>query len=173
MANLENLIDIDSDSDIENPTEYNEMLDKLSLAYYPDPYNTFGQLIMSAISGSAMIYLTKLKTNKPTSFETDIKAYFTYCKNSPDDNYIIEISNQLKIDLSDINQKHKLISILDQISIITIDIMTEFIKMNSDLFELYRSKSEEEFNIDAFSADIIKILIPMIKYSLLSNIKTK
>ena len=37
MANLENLIDIDSDSDIENPTEYNEMLDKLSLAYYPDP----------------------------------------------------------------------------------------------------------------------------------------
>jgi hypothetical protein len=173
MASLENLIDIDSDSDIENPTEYNKMFDKLSLAYYPDPYNTFGQLIMSAIGGSSMIYLTKLKANKPTSYETDIEAYFTYCKNSPDDNYIIEITNQLKIDLSDTNQKHKLVLILDQLKIITVNIMTEFVRVNSDLFEFYRSKSDEDFKIDTFSADIIKVLLPMIKYSLLSDIKTK
>jgi hypothetical protein len=167
MTDLTNLIDIDSDSDIENPTEYNEMFDKLSLVYYPDPYNTFGQIIMSAISGASISYIVKLQTNKPTNFESDINAYFLYCKNTSEDDYICEIMSQLKLNTD------QLVLILDQLQTITINIMRNLIDSNTDLFNRSIAQSASDFNIDLFSADILKLLIPMIKYSLLSNIKTK
>ena len=167
MTDLTNLVDIDSDSDIESPTEYNEMFDKLSLVYYPDPFNTFGQIIMSAISGASVSYIIKLQTNNVVNYETDLIAYFTYCKNSPEDNYICEITEKLKLN------NEQLVLILNQLQTISINIMTKLIEINSELFESYMNRSPEDFNIDMFNADILKHLIPMIKYSLLSNIKTK
>ena len=44
------------------------------------------------------------------------------------------------------------------------------IESNVDIFNKHKSKSENEFNMDLFNADILKNLIPMIKYSLISNI---
>lgn len=167
MTDLTNLIDIDSDSDIENPTEYNEMFDKLSLVCYPDPYNTFGQIIMSAISGASISYIIKLQNGKIADFESDINTYFIYCKNTTEDDYINEITNQLKLN------NEQLVLILDQLQLITTNIMKNLIESNTDLFDSYRLISNDDFNIDTFSADILKLLIPMIKYSLLSNIKTK
>jgi len=168
--NIDNLVDIDSDSDIENPTDYNEMFDKLSLEYYPEPFDTMGQIIMTAITGASISYLIKLKENKPITYITDIETYFKYCKNSPDDNYVNEILS--KFNLTDTNNI-KFSIIMDNIKDISINLMKTFIDNNIDLFDKHKSKSEKDFNIDLFNADIIKILIPMIKYSLISDIKSK
>jgi hypothetical protein len=170
---IQDLDDINSDSDIENPTEYNEILDNLTLEYYPDPFNTIGQFIMTAISGAAISHLVRLKENKPISYRTDINIYFQYCKKSPDDNYINELVSRLNLDINEIEDSQRLNMILDQINNISINIMDNFVELHVDLFNKHKSKSEEDFNMDLFNADILKNLIPMIKYSLISNIKTK
>ena len=61
---MENLEDIDTDSDIENPTDYNELFDRLSLDAYPEPFDTIGQLILTAITGASIAHLVKLKENE-------------------------------------------------------------------------------------------------------------
>ena len=167
MTDLTNLIDIDSDSDIENPTEHNEFFDKLTLDSFPDPYNTIGQFIMTAISGASISHLIKLNENKPATYVADIEIYFQYCKNSHDDNYINDLISRLTID------KSKLNITMDKIKDITIDIMARFIDSNIEIFNKHRSKSDNEFNMDLFNADILKNLIPLIKYSLISNIISK
>jgi len=170
VIRLNNLLDIDSDSDIENPTEHNELLDKLTLECYPDPFNTIGQFIMSAINGASVSYLIKLKESKQTDYISDINIYFRYCKNSPDDSYIQELSSKLKLNTVDNSDNIRLHLIIDQINKISIDLMVNFIKLNKDLFEEYRLLSNAEFDIDIFNANLLKRLIPMIKYSLISNI---
>ena len=164
---IQNLVDIDSDSDIENPTEYNEMFDKLTLDSFPDPFNTIGQFILTAISGASISHLIKLKENKPISYIRDIEIYFQYCKNSPDDNYINDLILRLNTDMTRLN------IILDKIKDITIDIMARFIDSNIEIFNKHKSKSDNEFNMDLFNADILKNLIPLIKYSSISNIISK
>ncbi len=163
---IQNLIEIDSDSDIENPTQYNDIMDKLTLEYFPDPFNTIGQFIMTAISGASISCLIKLRENKLISFTTDIESYFQYCKKTEDDNYINDLIKKLKLD----NNNSKLDLILNKITDISNNIMKDLYNSHSDIFDKHKNIPESDFNIDIFNVDIIKVMIPLIKYSLISNI---
>ena len=69
-----NLSDSDSDSDKEyisdsiiNTNSIN-LLDKLELEYFPEPFNTIGQILLSAISGASVAYIMNLRSNKYHSY---------------------------------------------------------------------------------------------------------
>lgn len=167
---IEELSDIDSDSDIENPSQFNELFDNHLLESFPEPFNIIGQFIMTTINGAAMSYLIKLKNNKSPTYILDIKAYIKYCKNSIDDSYILELSSKLNLNLDDTNDKQKYNKILDNIEIISINIMCDFLNLHTNLFNKYLLIANNDLNVDTFNADIVKNLIPMIKYNLISNV---
>lgn len=169
---IENIIELsDSDSDIENPTNYNEYLDNLTLESFPEPFNIIGQFILSTLTGTLHNYLIKLKANNVVNYIEDLKLYFNYCKNTTNDDYIKEIATYLKLDI--IQDKEELEKILEKIETITINIFSNFIEIKNDIINHYLCLLDNDFNIDNFNATIIKNIIPMLKYSTISNIKTK
>ena len=48
--------------------------------------------------------------------------------------------------------------------------MKDLYNSHSEIFDKHKNIPESEFNIDLFNVDLIKIMIPLIKYSLISNI---
>ena len=159
---IENLPDIDSDNG--SPSEFNDYLDNKTLEYFPEPFSTIAQFILSTISGIMTSYIEKQRANKSINYIENINTYFNYCRTTDCDNYIIEIADNLKLDIKD--DKEILNKILDDIENITTNIFNVFI--NTKLDNIY--KSEDNFDIDTFNINVLKNLIPMIKYSMISHI---
>lgn len=166
------LEDIDTDSSIENPSEHNELFDKYTLETFPEPYNSIGQFIMSTISGVAVTYLNKLNNKKEVSYEKDINTYINYCANSPTDNYMEELSLKLHLNLNTESDNNIFKNILCQIKTICINIFNQIITQHYNIFTNYTELNSQEL-IDTFTKDLLIVLIPMIKYSLISNVITK
>ena len=100
----------------------------------------------------------------------DIKLYIDYCKNTNTDDYINEIAISLELDI--IKDKEELNKILDDIQKVSINIFNNFVN-KTDIINYHLNKFDDDFNIDSFNANVLRTLIPMIKYSMISHIKTK
>lgn len=167
---IENIIELtDSDSEID-PTNYNEYLDNLTLESFPEPYNIIGQFILSTLTGTLNIYLIKIKANQDIDYIKNLKLYFTYCKNTTTDYYINEIITNLKLNI--IQDKNIIDEIFDKIELVAINILSNFIETKCDIINHYLLENND-LNIDNLNVFIIKNIIPMLKYSMISNIKTK
>jgi hypothetical protein len=84
-----------SDSDSDDGLDVNNLsyYDTLELIYYPEPYNKFGQFILSTVVGISMTYIKK---NKEIDINKLVDLYFTYCLSvDNNDNYLNEIFDNL------------------------------------------------------------------------------
>jgi len=164
-----NLSDSDSDSDKEyisdsiiNTNSIN-ILDKLELEYFPEPFNTIGQILLSAISGASVAYIMNIRSNKYHSYYEYLNTYFDYCKNVETDNYINEILINLKLDKeNDLTKKNKFFSDLNELSK---KLMDELISNNKETYAKYSLVTETEFSIESFNAEVIRDLLKLIKFS--------
>lgn len=132
---------------------YNEenisTLDNLDLKYYPEPYNTIAQYILSSVVGSYMAYL-----NNPKKVVDDmlkfklVDNYFKYCQNVESDEYLNEIFNSLN--LSDDNKN----SILDRCKDLAYEIINKikYDNLNDD-------------NLESINIKLIQEAISIIKFS--------
>ena len=167
--NITNLIDLNKINSDDMIYHIN-ILDNLELKYYPEPYNTIGQLIMSVIIGASTVYILNLRLQKIHSYYKYLDSYFDYCANIKTDDYINNLIITLQINILDDIDTQKLIIILSKINIITKQIMDELVKLKTDIFLEYTLKSEEEFKIESFNVEIITDLIKLIKFSKLINL---
>jgi hypothetical protein len=167
--NITNLIDLNKINSDDMIYHIN-ILDNLELKYYPEPYNTIGQLIMSVIIGASTVYILNLRLQKIHSYHKYLDSYFDYCTNIKTDDYINNLITTLRINILDDIDTQKLIIILSKINIITKQIMDELVKLKTDIFLEYTLKSEEEFKIESFNVKIIADLIKLIKFSKLINL---
>lgn len=149
-----NLSDSDDESDFNLDLDlYNKenifTLDNLDIKYYPEPYNTLAQYILSSIVGSYIAYLNhpKKEVDDMLKFKL-VDNYFKYCQNTNSDKYLNEIFNILN--LSDDNK----IDILDKCKNLAYEIINKikYDNLNDDNLELVNIKLiQETLSIIKFS----------------------
>jgi hypothetical protein len=168
-----NLSDSDnSDDDLLNhdfKTDTN-LLDKLELQYYPEPFNTLGQFIVSAISGATSSYIlsSRAKINRP--YKDHLNAYFAYCRKVESDHYVESIITALKLDKNLDEDKVRFEIILDRINHLSEQLMDELINSTTDKYDKYILASDEEFSIESFNVDVIKDIISLMKFNKIENL---
>lgn len=143
--------DFSEDSETSLDQESIETLDKLELKYYPEPYNTIGQFILSSIVGASTVYVMKLRSNKVVEQSKLLDLYFDYCQNVKNDNYILELSKNVD------NFK----AILNK----TKNVANKIIMQISDKIAYYVTIPDDIFSVESFNADIMKNVIQLIKFS--------
>jgi hypothetical protein len=166
-----------SDSDISDDEKLNydiktdtNLLDKLELQYYPEPYNTLGQFIVSAISGTTSSYILSSRAKNNRSYDEHLNAYFSYCKKVEADDYVDSIYSELKLNKNSEEDNIKFAIILDRINNICKQLMDELISSTTEKYAKYILASDEEFSIESFNADVIKDIIGLIKFSKIVNL---
>ena len=183
LNHLTNNFDIsdteNSDSDSDNQENYNfnhnlksnlEMFDKLDLRYYPEPFNTLGQFLMSAIVGTITAYIFNMRANKNFVLEKSLEAYFDYCKNVKSDNYINELTTNLKLDTSNTEHIIKLNIILEKLKALSFDIINNLLISNEKKYTTYIELSNTDFNIETLNADMFIDLKQLINLSILIDL---
>ena len=168
-----NLSDSDNSDDDDNTLNYDiktnsELLDKLDLKYYPEPYNTLGQFMVSAISGATCSYILASRAKNIKPYNEYLKAYFSYCKKIESDDYVESILTVLKLDRSNTEDNIKFEIILERILNVCnklMDKLMESFTEKSEKYEKYILCSDEDFSIDSFNLDTIKDIIGLIKFS--------
>ena len=176
-----NLSDSDSDSDsnldnensLNNIKSHSEILDQLELQYFPEPYLSLAQFIISSIIGASTTFVVKNKKMNKLSelgeqftYGEYLNIYYKYCNKTTTDDYVNELLTKLKIT----NDKDKITSILNKSNIYAKEIMDLILEQNLDLFNKYISYSETEFNIEKLGLELTQYLVPKIKFAKLSQI---
>ena len=155
QENTFNLSDSDEDEndyklDLDLYNESNiSTLDNLDLKYYPEPYGTLAQYILSSIIGSYMVYLKHPRKEDDNTLKNKlVDNYFKYCQNVDSDEYLNKIFNLL--DLSNDNK----IVILNRCKSLANELINRitYENTNNDSLELVNIK-------------LIKETITMIKFS--------
>jgi len=161
-----------SDSDVSDDDNLNydfktdsKLLDELDLQYYPEPYNTLGQFMVTAISGAASSYILLSRAKINRKYVDHLNAYFSYCKKAESDEYIESILTALKLDRSNEEDHIKFEIILDKINNVCNQLMDELIESTVDKYSKYILASDEDFSIESFNADILRDIISLIKFS--------
>jgi hypothetical protein len=154
LSDSENDETSDDDSDFNlNLDLYNDenisTLDNLDLKYYPEPYNTMAQFILSSVVGSYMVYLNH--PNKDVDDMLKLKLvdnYFKYCQNVDTDEYLNGLFNELN--LSDENK----IVILDRCKDLVYELINniKYNNINND-------------NLESINIKVIQEAISIIKFS--------
>jgi hypothetical protein len=179
LNHLTNNFDIsdteNSDSDSDNQENYNlksnlEILDKLDLRYYPEPFNTLGQFLMSVIVGTITAYIFNMRANKIFVLEKSLEAYFDYCKNVKSDNYINELTTNLKLDTSNTENIIKLNIILEKLKSLSFEIINNLLISNEKKYTRYIELSNTDFNIETVNADMLIDLKQLINLSILIDL---
>ena len=140
--------DISDDETTKNDLKINsDLLDKLELKYYPEPYNTIGQFMISAISGTAISYILSIRAKKIHPYIKHLNTYFDYCKNTETDDYIDSLLIVLKLDKSNNEDKKRFIDVFNRINILCCEIMEELIKSTKESYQKYILISDKEFSM--------------------------
>jgi hypothetical protein len=155
-----NLSDFENDETSSDENDFNlnldlynkeniSTLDNLDLKYYPEPYNTVAQFILSSVVGTYMAYLNYLNKEGDDMLKTKlVDNYFKYCQSVDTDEYLNELFN--KLNLSDVNK----IVILDRCK----DLIYELInKINYD--------NLNNDNLESTNIKLIQETISIIKFS--------
>lgn len=145
------LSDLAEDSETSFDQETIEVLDKLELKYFPEPYNTIGQFILSSIVGVSTVYIMKLRAHKSVKQSELLDLYFNYCRDVKNDNYILELRKNVD----------NFTIVLEKIKNIVNKITTQL----SDKFSSYVTIPDDKFSVESFNADIMKNVIQLIKFS--------
>lgn len=145
------LSDSAEDSETSFDQETIEVLDKLELKYFPEPYNTIGQFILSSIVGVSTVYIMKLRAHKSVKQSELLDLYFNYCRDVKNDNYILELRKNVD----------NFTIVLEKIKNIVNKITTQL----SDKFSSYVTIPDDKFSVESFNADIMKNVIQLIKFS--------
>jgi hypothetical protein len=175
------LSDSDNSDDDNNTLNYDiktnsELLDKLDLKYFPEPYNTLGQFMVSAISGATCSYILASRAKNIKPHNEYLKAYFSYCKKIESDDYVESILTALKLDRSNTEDNIKFEIILERILNVCNKLMNELMESftekseKSEKYEKYILCSDEDFSIDSFNLDVIKDIIGLIKFSEIADL---
>ena len=145
------LSDIDSDEDIE-------------LKDFPEPYNTLGQFIMTAIVGAIVHYIVTFRNKKDIDnkeYHKYINKYFNYCKNSNDDLYINEINSiLLKYDCN-------FLDFVDKINNTAILIADDLMLFN-DSYSRYTNT--DNIDIESLNSEIAQNIISVLDLNVLKKI---
>jgi len=155
-----NLSDFENDETSSDENDFNlnldlynkeniSTLDNLDLKYYPEPYCTMAQYILSSVVGSYMAYL-----NHPNKEDDDmlklklVDNYFKYCQNVDTDEYLNGLFNTLN--LSDENK----IVILDRCKDLVYELINniKYNNINND-------------NLESINIKVIQEAISIIKFS--------
>jgi len=158
----------DSDSDnyqcIELVKQNIKIFDNLDLKYFPEPYNSLGQFILSSISGTIITYIVKKRSKQNISENEYIKyldMYYTYCNSvTTVDNYLNDILKKFNYDESDSEQINLF---LLNASVYAKEIITLFFNDHSNIYNNFVLISDDDFSIDNLNIEIVKIIIPYIK----------
>ena len=166
----------DTDSDISNEINnefesHIEYLNKLELKYYPEPYNSLGQFILSSIVGSTTSYILSLRTTKSQTinYHTYLDSYNKYCKNAHNDEYLKNLKQILKID-DQTESSLKFSLLMDNINKTSKEIMDNFIQIKFDSYIKYLEESVDTFSLEKLNSNIIFDVLPLIKFSTLYNL---
>jgi len=156
--------DTDSEFKFDNSNDDDiKFLNTLHLEDYPQPYNTLGQLIMSAMTGITISYILNKKIDKEFNVDIYVKKYFDYLKTVEKDQYVNDILLKLEIDRDNIEDNIKFNIILDKTQQLTIDLLNELLDKNNLKYSSYFQESENDFNIGDLESklleDITQILI--------------
>ena len=171
-----NLSDSDSDSDNEanlNLAKLNsELLDKLELQYFPEPYLALGQFILSSIVGASVAFIVKSRSNNTINslaFNGYLDIYYKYCNNSSSsDDYLNELL--VKFNFTDDQQNEKITELLTKSNEYAKELASAFFTEHIDILNHNLNLSGEEFNIEQLNVELVKKIVPMIKFSKLSQI---
>jgi hypothetical protein len=159
----------ESDSESNYNDDDINFLNRYDLKYYPQPYNNLGQLIMSAIVGTLTSFILNKRENKDFDLEKSLNKYFDYCKKVENDKYVNELVNELELDRDDLEDKVKLLLILDKTRNLTIQLVNELL-FNNNSYSSYIKKLEDEFNIEQLGIDLLKDIINILKFDRLKNL---
>ena len=171
--------DSDSDFDSDNKVKYKtdnikihtNILDKLELQYFPEPYNSLGQFIISSVVGALTTYIMKSRLNNlknQLEYHTFLDIYYKYCSNTSNDIYINELFLKLKLDLS--SDQEEILKILNKSNIFAKELMDELLDKDEIIINKYIKMPENEFSIESFNTNIMQNIISLIKFSKLSEI---
>ena len=159
----------ESDSESNFNDDDIKFLNRYDLKYYPQPYNNLGQLIMSAIVGTLTSFILNKRENKDFDLEKSLNKYFDYCKKVENDKYINELVNELELDRDDLEDKVKLLLILDKTRNLTIQLVNELL-LNNNSYSSYIKQLEDKFNIEQLGIDLLKDIINILKFNKLKNL---
>jgi hypothetical protein len=178
QLNIDNFNLSDSDTDSDNDEHLSiaklnvELLDKLELQYFPEPYNSLGQFILSSVVGASIAYIVKNRSSnftKVTEYNDFLDMYYKYCINTnTSDNYLDDLI--LKLNLSLLNDNDKISQLLLKSNLYAKDIASNFFENNISILNESLSLPNEEFNIETLNVSLMKKLVPIIKFSKLSEI---
>lgn len=180
-----NLSDSESDSDGESFNDIaksnSELLDKLELQYFPEPYLSLGQFILSSIVGASVAFIVKSRSNiniNSSAFNDYLDIYYKYCGNSAvSDDYLNELLLKFNFinceQLDETKQKET----NDKINLLLIksnnyakEIASAFFTEYTDILNTNLNLTDSEFNVEQLNIKLVKKIIPMIKFSKLSQI---
>lgn len=149
-------------------------MDKHDVKYFPKPYNEIAQFILSSIAGAATSYVMKLRQNLPTTDQTMyemLDVYYDYCMNANDDEYLNELMDVLKFNLTvDIRNNYEMANLLSKCKTCGNKILSKLQTDNNFIFEQNMKLSDNDFNVENFNCELLIILTKLIKYSDVVNI---
>lgn len=182
-----NLSDSDSESDNETNIDIAKsntiLLDKLELQYFPEPYLSLGQFILSSIVGASVAFIVKSRADKTINslaFNNYLDIYYKYCNNSStSDDYLNELlvkfnflnnesSETLESNQTQANEKNT--NLLNKSNEYAKELASIFFVENIDILNTNLNLSDVEFNIEQLNVELVKKIVPMIKFSKLSQI---
>ena len=161
------LSDSESDDELVFGKTDIDLLDSLQLQYFPEPYNSIGQFLISAIIGSCTSYLARTKDNlikSQNELYTYLDTYTDYCKNVSNDEYINQLYLSLKLDPNNESEKIKINKILDNTKSYANQLLTELVKKILNTHTFIKTASDE-IDMQELNQELTNNLIPMIKFS--------
>ena len=169
----------DTESDSDDEVELNQsninLLNNLELRYFPEPYNSIGQFLVSAIIGVCSSFLMRTKDNlvkDNNEIFTCFDTYINYCKNVKNDEYINQIYKVLKLDPDTEDDQHKMEIIFNNIKQYANQLLVELIK--TDILNNTKYTNQiDNTNMEQFNQDLTNDIIPLIKFSQMVKIFNK
>ena len=175
-----NLSDSESNSELDSEINKNllndnkDFFDNLQLQYFPDPYNSIGQFILSSVVGIAMMYINKRRSNlesKILSYDEYLDTYFTYCNNTTNDSYLNELLEKINlIDTESDKHREKILKLLNGLKKYSKEINNYLFENNIDKLNEFIIMPDTEFNLDSVSVVLIQLFVPLIKFTKLMEI---
>ena len=161
------LSDSESDVELDFGKSDIDLLDSLQLQYFPEPYNSVGQFLLSAIVGACTSYLARTKDNlikSQNELYTYLDTYTDYCKNVSNDEYINQLYLSMKLDPNTESDKIKINKILDNTKSYANQLLSELVNKISNTHTFNKTTSDE-INMQELNQELTNNLIPMIKFS--------
>lgn len=191
-----NLSDSDSESDNETSqnllNEHKDFFDNLQLQYFPEPYNSIGQFVLSATVGVLMMYINKSRSNLNNSacnvgtgdagvlsYNEYLDTYFTYCNNTTNDSYLNELLEKINLIEYDLvsngkpestENREKILKLLDGLKKYSKEIVEKLFENNVDKLNEFITMDDNDFKLDSVSVVLIQLFVPLIKFAKLMEI---